>query len=180
MLVVLNSECLQQRVVSMLPEEIRKLIGQSFGTSIFEVEKESIRRFADAVGDTSLLYRDAEYAKKSKYGSIIAPPGYISAQWYWGDSHKQDQEPSPEVSGLIDVILALVKAGYQQALDSGIDYEFFQPVRVGDTIKATSVVKDIVERSSGDEKAIFLFTETTYTNQNGEVVAVTRTTSTHR
>jgi len=165
----------------MLPEEINKLIGQACGTSIFEVEKESIRRFADAVGDANPLYWDAEYAEKSKYGSIIAPPGYISAQWYWGHSDKRDpKEPASEVSGLIDVILALEKAGYQQALDSGIDYEFFQPVRVGDTIKATSVIKDIVERSSGDEKAVFLFTETTYTNQNDEIVAITRTTSTHR
>ena len=165
----------------MLPENIKNLIGQSFGTSIFEIEKESVKRFADAVGDANPLYRDAEYAAKSRYGSIIAPPGYISAQWYWGGSVNSDRkDPSPEISGLIDVILALSEAGYQQALDSGIDYEFFRPVHVGDTIKATSVIKDIVERSSGGEKAVFLFTETTYTNQNNETVAVTRTTSTHR
>jgi len=165
----------------MLPEEVKNLIGQTFGTIVFEVENETVRRFADAVGDSNPLYTDTGYAGKSRYGSIIAPPGYISSQWYWGTSDNPTSKgPAPEISSLMDVILALMKAGYNQALDGGMDYEFFHPVRVGDTITATSLVKDIVERGSGDERAVFLFTETTYTNQNNETIAVSRMTSTHR
>ena len=52
----------------MLPEKVRKFIGQTSDTSIFEVEKEVIRRFADAVDDPNPLYWDEEYAKKSRYG----------------------------------------------------------------------------------------------------------------
>ena len=66
----------------MLPEEITKFIGKPMGKSVFQVEKEPIRRFADSVEDGNPLYWDEEYAKKSKYGSIIAPPGMICAPWY--------------------------------------------------------------------------------------------------
>lgn len=40
------------------------------------VHAEDIIRFADAIGDKSPIYRDAEYAKNTKYGAIIAPPTY--------------------------------------------------------------------------------------------------------
>ncbi|MFC2012052.1 MaoC family dehydratase N-terminal domain-containing protein [Chloroflexota bacterium] len=155
-------------------------MGQTVGTSIFEIEEESVRRFAEAAGESNPLYRDAEYARKSAYGSIIVPPGYISSLWYWGTFTAQEQaEPMRKAPGLMDVILTLSKAGYQRAIDTGMDYEFFQPIRVGDTIKAASVVKDIVERSSGDEKAVFMVTVTTYTNQRDEVVATARMTTAH-
>ena len=150
----------------MLPENIIKLIGKQFGEVVFDIEKEPVKRFADAVGETNPLYYDAEYARNSVYGGIIAPPGFISAPWYWDTAESNSGTPDTEISGLTDVILALTNAGYTQVIDSGIDYEFFLPVCVGDTITSTSTVKDIVERGIGDEKAVFLFTETTYTNRN--------------
>jgi acyl dehydratase len=165
----------------MLPEEIKNLVGKVFSTSIFEIEKESIRRFADAVGDRNPLYRDEEYAGKSRYGSIIAPPGYISSVWFWEDtSGKNPAVKGLKYPGLLGLMLALAEAGYRSVIDSGIDYEFFQPVRAGDTIKSEAVIKDIRERKSEDGNLIFLITDTTYTNQNGEDVAKTRWTTIHR
>ena len=42
-----------------------------------EVEKGAIKKYADAVDDHNPLYWDDEYAKNSRYGSIIAPPGFF-------------------------------------------------------------------------------------------------------
>jgi len=165
----------------MLPEEVKKFIGQQVGTSIFEVEKEPIRRFADAVDDPNPLYWDEEYAKKSRYGSIIAPPGFISSPWYGGRAVKWGKkEAATEGLGRADLIMALVQAGYWRVLDGGMEYEFFMPVKAGDTIKSVSVVKDIIEREGRTGKMAFMITETTYTNQKGEVVAKARGTSIHR
>jgi acyl dehydratase len=163
----------------MLSEAILILIGKPFKKITFNIEKESVRRFADAVGDSNPLYFDVEYAAKSGYGSIIAPPGYISSPWYWANN-KNNAKSDEELNGLMDMILALAKAGYNQTIDSSIDYDFFQPVKVGDTITALSFVRDIAERGKGTEKAVFLFLEITYTNQNNETVAVVRMTTTHR
>ena len=38
------------------------------------ITRDTIKRLADGMGDTNPLFRDPEYAKKTKYGGIIAPP----------------------------------------------------------------------------------------------------------
>ncbi len=166
---------------SLLSEELSKLIGQSVDVSIFEVEKEPIRRFADAVGDLNPLYWDEEYAKQSPFGSIIAPPGFISSLWFlsrpvkWGRKEHQSESLGPPL-----VMDALARAGYKRILDTGIDYEFFEPIRAGDTVRAVCVVKDIMERGSGEAKAAFLITETSYTDQHGKMLAKARSTTVHQ
>src|SRR5512139_2063685 len=41
------------------------------------ITKDLIRHFCDAVGDKNPLYRWDEYAKFTRYGGIIAPPGIL-------------------------------------------------------------------------------------------------------
>lgn len=163
----------------MLPPEVTRFIGKVSATSIFEVEREAIRRFADAIDDPNPLYWDEEYAQKSRYGAIIAPPGFISAPWFAGRSAKWEKRESPSVAAVGEVWPAVVNAGYGRVLDGRIEYEFGPPVQAGDTIKSASVVKDIVERPSQTGKTVFLITETTYTNQKGESVAKVRETTIH-
>ena len=164
----------------MLPEEVTKFIGQVSGTSIFEVEKEVIRRFADAVDDSNPLYWDEEYAKKSKYGSIIAPPGFISSPWFSNRPTKWPKRDATASDATAGLRPALANAGLGRGLDGGMEYEFFAPVRAGDTITAESTIKDIIEREGSTGKMAFIISETTYTNQNGELVAKARGTSIHR
>ncbi len=157
----------------MLPKEVIELIGKAGDVRVFEVEKEVIRRFADAVGDQNPLYYDEEYARNSRYGSIIAPPGCISSPWF---GKLKSGAPSSDVRE--ELRAALIKAGYTNpgAIDAGIEYEFFRPVRAGDIIASTSMIKEVVEREGKTGKMAFTITETTYTNQNDDLVAKTRGT----
>jgi len=164
----------------VLPEEIAKFIGQPAGTSIFEVEKEPIRRFADAVDDPNPLYWDEEYATKSWFGSIIAPPGFISSGWFANRPSKWSARGAAPAPATASVRRVLANAGFGRSLDGGIEYEFFAPVRAGDTIAASTIIKDIIERQGSTGRLVFLITETTYTNQNGKLVARARGTSIHR
>ena len=59
----------------MIPEEMKQCIGMIDPPAVYEVEKGSVRRYAEAVGDDNPLYRDEEYAAATKYRGIIAPPG---------------------------------------------------------------------------------------------------------
>ncbi len=158
----------------MLPEEVTKFISKGGGVRIFEVEKGAIRRFADAVDDPNPLYWDEEYARNSRYGSIIAPPGFFG----WPAKQARGAAITSEETGPQRPDLA--KAGYPRVLDGGMEYEFFCPIRAGDTLAVSSMVKDIVEREGRTGKMIFLITETTYINQNGDVVAKVRGTTIHR
>jgi len=71
----------------------------------------------------------------------------------------------------VDPRSVLAEAGYGRTLDGGTEYQFFYPIRAGDTLVASSVIKDIVERKGQAGNLVFVFTETTYMNQNGDTVA---------
>jgi len=156
----------------MLPEEVTKFIGKAGDITIWEVDKATIRRFADAVDDQNPLYWDEEYARNSKYGSMIAPPGFFGWPTKW---------PKAGVIFIDDTAMelkaTLTRAGYGRSLDGGIEYEFFQPVRAGDILTALPRIIDISEREGKAGKMVFTVIETTYTNQNGDLVAKERHTS---
>ena len=166
----------------MLPEEISKFIGKSIGVVACEVEKGSIKRFADAVEETNPLYWDEEYAAKSRYGSIIAPPGFFGwpVKLPRGMTFQRPTDISdpPEVAE--GMRAALAKGGYWRVVDGGVEYEFFQPVRAGDVLAAKSVIKDIIEREGKTGKLAFVIIETAYHNQKDELVAKARATAIYR
>ena len=150
----------------MLTEEVTKFIGQSGEVRILEVDKGAIRRYAEAVDDLNPVYWDEEYARNSRYGSMIAPPGFFG----WPIRREGS---APDEGG---VTVALAKAGYTRNLNGGEEFEFFQPVRAGDTLAALSRIADIREREGRTGKMVFVTTETTYTNQHGALVAKARQT----
>jgi len=170
----------------MLPEEITKFIGTGGGVTVYEVEKGAIKKFADAVDDLNPFYLDEEYAENSRYGSIIAPPGFFGwpARFARGSALPRATEAKGSSEQTTDpratLGVALVEAGYPRVLDGGMEYDFFCPVRAGDTLAASSVIKDVIGREGSTGKMAFVITETTYTNQNGELVAKARATSIHR
>jgi len=153
----------------MLPEEVTKFIGQAGPATTYEVEKGAIARFAEAVGDPNPIYWDEEYAKNSRHGSIIAPPGFF------GWPVRRPQADAAQMMRGPD----MAKAGYGRLLDGGMEYEFISPIRAGDTLTVTSAITDIYEREGRTGKMAFVIRETTYTNQNGDVVAKTRGTAIH-
>lgn len=152
-----------------LPESISKFIGQSTSVT-YEVEKGAIARFAEAVGDSSPLYWDEEFAAKSRYGSIIAPPGFF------GWPQKRDAGLQSDLTVLV---ASLAEAGYGRILDGGIEWEFFKPVQAGDKLTVKTSIRNIMERSGKTGKAVFLFRDITYSGQNGEIVATARQTTIH-
>ncbi|MDD5288540.1 MAG: MaoC family dehydratase N-terminal domain-containing protein [Dehalococcoidales bacterium] len=156
----------------MLAEEINKLIGSSSGVRIFEVEKGAIRRFADAVDDPNPLYQDEEYARNSIYRSIIAPPGFF------GWPLKQARGAALAIDIPDALVAALDRAGYymSSALDGGIEYEFFLPVRAGDILAATTTVRNLRERSGSAGSMVFMMLETKYRNQHSDLVATQQVT----
>ncbi len=160
----------------MLPEEVSRIIGQAGTVRVFQVEKGAIKKFADAVDDRNPLYWDEDYAAKSKYGGIIAPPGFFGWPPSWEENltfpiHTDIREVADR---------ALAKLGAPRGLDGGIEYEFFLPVRAGDSLAVLPRIADIIERQGEKSRLYFIITELTYTNQNGDVVAISRHTNIRR
>jgi len=154
-----------------MTDELRAMIGiMTDEPVILEIEGGAIRRFADAVDDSNPVYRDVEYAKRSGHGELICPPGFFGWPVKAGDA----------MSGMSNLVALFGRAGFPRLLDGGIEYEFFVPVRAGDTLTSYGKVADIVEREGKSGKMIIMTRETTYVNQNGDIVAKVRSNALFR
>ncbi|MEE8470261.1 MAG: MaoC family dehydratase N-terminal domain-containing protein [Dehalococcoidia bacterium] len=153
--------------VSQVVDELRGLVGIMTQPVVNEVERGAIRRYAEAVGESNPLYTDVDYARNSRYGEVISPPGFFG----W---------PTRVSSAVMEVMGALFgvlfKAGLIRILDAGREYEFFLPVRAGDMLAWYAKFADVTEREGKTGKMVFLTTEITYVNQNGDQVARARQT----
>ena len=154
----------------MLPQEVTQLIGKADDVMILDVEKGAIKKFADAVGDRNPLYWDEEHASSSRFGGIVAPPGFFGWPTKWTSAMPLFSELREEIIDTIN------KAGYSRILDGGIEYDFYYPVRAGDTLSALVKAGEIYERETKTGTMVLSITETTYTNQNGDIVAKARQT----
>ncbi len=151
-----------------------KLVGKTGDGIVMEVEKGAIKRYADAIGDYNPLYWDEEYARESGFDAIVAPPGFFGWPVSWDG-------PMPILVPLMaEMMDTIIKAGYGSILDGGIDYEFLRPVRAGDVLTAISRIASITEREGKSGKILFSIVETTYVNQDNELVAKTRQTVINR
>jgi acyl dehydratase len=138
-------------------EEARKQIGMVGEARTIEIERWAIRRFAEAIGDSSPLFNDEKEARKTRFGGMIAPPTFGRALSAGPPDIKLDM---PAFRGL----------------DGGSDWEYFQPIRPGDRITVQTRIADLRESEGRLGPMVFITTETTYTNQYGEICAIQRST----
>lgn len=115
-----------------------------------EVTIEKITNFCTAVGDLNPLYLDAAAAAAGPYGGIIAPP------WFAASIRRGEGSQAMFPSG---------------GLMAGIDMEFKEPIRPGDSISASTEVKESYEKTGRTGTMTFTVIRSTLTNQKSEVVA---------
>ena len=140
---------------SLITEELRSKIGIESEPKVYEVEKGMIRRFVLAVDDPNPLWQDEEYARKSTYGGIIAPPTFVLTIGF-DELQQQVLESIP----------------YGGILHGSTELECYQSVRAGDIISVTTKITNIRERQDRRMgKMVFVTLDITYKNQRQELVA---------
>jgi 3-hydroxybutyryl-CoA dehydratase len=117
------------------------------------VTAERIANFCIALGETNPLYVDPAAAAAGPHRGIIAPPAFVAAFRYADD--------------VFDSLPAFAGGG----LMAGIDIELGAPIRSGDSIHVSSVLKETYEKTGRTGTMIFAVVRSTLTNQKGEVVA---------
>lgn len=154
--------------------EARKLIGKTeyaseeshvgyYGGILNRVaSRDLIRRYVQVVGDENPLWVDEEYARKTRYGRIIAPPFIFHGIAIGAGSGREFHVP-PSI-------------GRSTFLNVGGTWQFFKPVYVDDSFKVKDVIYNSIEdktRLDGKGPRQFLVTsDRTYINQKEEVVCV--------
>ena len=143
---------------SLITDEMKKMIGVPWEPQIFKVEEGAIKRYAEAIDDANPLYNDVEYARKSKYGRLICPPGFTGL-------------PDKKARMLgIQVSEALIAAGAPpRPIDGGVEFEFFLPIGAGDILMEYTKIISTTERETKSDKALFAQVEYTFIDQKGDL-----------
>lgn len=127
-----------------------------------------IRKWAIAVywPDTPpRLYWDEEYAKSTRYEGIIAPLDFNPFAWPVEREAPAAGRATPQGGGV-----------GTRGMNGGQTEEYFEPMRPGDVISTTSGLAEWVERETRLGLTLFTTTETRWTNQDGELVKIKRST----
>lgn len=120
---------------------------------IREATEDSIRHFADGIGDQNPLWLDPEYCQKTRFKQLLAPPTIVLAfnRVAWG------------ARGLKGI----------HSMFAGGRFEWRRRIRLGDRLDSVVILKDLIEkRSTFASTAIKQIRQATFTDQRGDVVAV--------
>lgn len=118
-----------EEALEKLRQDIGKLIVRESPPMFRWINEDSIRRFAHAVGDDNPLWTDPEYAAKTRWGGLIAPPCIL---------YSTDNVVSGAVHGLPGV----------HAMFAGTDWRWYQPLRDGTRVSTKVWLKDLVEHKT--------------------------------
>lgn len=138
----------------------RGIVGKTYPPFTVRVEYGKIREFAEALRDDNPLYRDAEAARRSPFGGIIAPPTLSRNFWWEGTQVHQD-----------------LGFDWRYVVHGEQEFEYYQPIKAGDVLTGQMKIADLYEKAGKrGGKMTFAVIETKYSNAEGEPVLLGRRT----
>ena len=138
----------------------RDFVGREYPASdTFEVGREHVRQFAEAIGDPDPLYRDRAAAQAAGHPDVVAPPTFLTVLSF------RFGADSPVADPALGLDYSLVVHGEQS-------FTLHRPVYVGDVLSSVSRVEEI--RDAGRNELMTVATEVT--GSDGAPVATLRST----
>jgi hypothetical protein len=149
-------------VPSVITEDMRAQVGVAGSATVHEVTSTGCRLFARAVGHTDLVFYDADTAQARGYRDILAPPGYLGTPVFRPSDGGNGEDGPP--GGRMNI-------PYKRILNGGTTYEYMEPICAGDVISSRGQVSEFQERTGSIGPMLIVYRETTFTRQDGPVVA---------
>ncbi len=138
----------------------RECLGREYPASTtFEVGREQIRRFAEAIGDLHPAYLDPAAARALGHRDVIAPPTFLTLLNF------RYATEGPLADPALGLDYSLVVHGEQS-------FELHRPVHAGDVLSSTQSVTEIKDVGRNE----FIVTATEVTAADGERVATLSST----
>ena len=134
-------------------------VGRAYPASAtYEVGREHVRAFADALGDPNPLYRDRAAARAAGHPDVVAPPTFLTVLTNRFGAEGPVADPG------LGLDYSLVVHGEQH-------FALHRPVHVGDVLSCTVTVTGV--REIGRNESLTLQTEVT--DAGGAAVATMTT-----
>ena len=128
-------------------------IGQTAEPWCHEATRDNIRHYAHGIGDDNPLWCVPEYARKTKFGEVIALPSFLFAT-------------SRIISGYVGGLPGI------HAMWSGSDWNWHKPVNRNDEITTEAWLKDLILHDTKFAgRAVQQIYHVDFFNQKGDLVA---------
>ncbi|MFJ6610561.1 MaoC family dehydratase N-terminal domain-containing protein [Streptomyces sp. NPDC091289] len=115
----------------------QSFVGRTYPpTPAYEVGREKIREFAEAVGDTHPAYVDVEAARALGHADVIAPPTFVFSITYRA-AGEVVQDPQ-------------LGLDYSRVVHGDQKFSYVRPVRAGDRLTVTSTIESIKSMAGND------------------------------
>ncbi|MDZ7726912.1 MAG: MaoC family dehydratase N-terminal domain-containing protein [Dehalococcoidia bacterium] len=151
----------------MSPRSTRQLIGERLSDPLTAtISAKEAQRFALAAEDHNPLYFDEDAARAAGYRTTLVPPIFLA--WSLTPPRPLDQVRE---DGLYRSGGRRVSLNVKRVMFGGEEWELLEPVYAGDTITSETRLKSLEEKDGSSGPFVLQVTETTYTNQDGTVVA---------
>ena len=108
----------------------KEAVGKGMGPFAYTTWERKIRQFIEATGDKNPLYIDEEFAKKSKYGGLIAPLAMANAYFV----------------AMAWSVVDLCKIDRSRLVHGEQEYEFIKPIKHGTLLSMYFKIIDIYEK----------------------------------
>jgi N-terminal half of MaoC dehydratase len=166
-----------------ISEEMRSAIGSEFGTTrqSVPISLSDIRRWALAIYYPEApprLFFDEDYAASTSHGGIVAPEEFNPFAWFTAEGPVLPPNFEGPVRGSGPEEALGIKAPETNfVLNGGLEMEHGARMRPGDVITSgrTKLI-EYRERQTRLGLMLITITETTWTNQRGEMVRITQST----
>ncbi|MEU0089537.1 MaoC family dehydratase N-terminal domain-containing protein [Kribbella sp. NPDC006257] len=129
------------------------MVGRSYtAAESYQVGREKIREFAEAIGDPNPAYRGADAVAPPTFAFVLSAPA-------------------------LDLLLADPELGLRldRIVHGAQKFNYVRPIRVGDEVAATATITTV--RKAGDVEVIMY--ETVLTGSDGEQLATSTATVSH-
>ena len=114
----------------------------------FEVSREHIRRFADAIGDPNPAYRDRAAAAALGHPDVIAPPTFLTTIGL-------------TMAGLSPIDDPALGLDYGRVVHGEQRFVHHRPVRAGDVLTAEQTIEDIRDAGANELMTLTMEIRTT-------------------
>ena len=134
----------------------------------YVVTQDGARHFTFGYGDDNPLYSDPDYAAKTRWGGLIAPPNFLYTM-----GEDAAPKPDPETKALLKGDPFAGLGSYQAVME----FEWWRPLRDGDRCRVLFAQVGVQEKSSSfGGRTAHVTNDYLYTNGEGEMHAVRRGT----
>ena len=158
---------------TLIPPEARARVGQLVGEpQSATISRRESQRYAWAAGDLNPIYFDETAAREAGYDDLVVPPTLLG--WIMEDGRPLEEL---RTDGLYGGRRQAIPLRVTRTMFGGQEFDFVEPIYVGDTITAETRLKSLEEKAGSSGPFVLTTQETTYTNQHSRVVARARVLS---